>query len=103
MLREGEEGHGAEAARDKILHVSVHIKINLFNIVYKILCHSFVQLEGDILSNLIELEENKLISSKRRSLDNLIRGGASALSSSPSHRHIPASVILPAKPPPPSK
>ena len=58
------------------------------------------QLDGDILSNLIELEENKLISSKRRSLDNLIRGGATALSSTPSHRGITASAILPAKPTP---
>ncbi|CAB3990743.1 cation channel sperm-associated 4-like [Paramuricea clavata] len=75
MLREEVEAQAAgEAGHDRVL-----------------------TLEGDILSNLIELEENKLISSKRRSLDNLIRGGATALSSTASH--IPASVILPAKPP----
>ena len=61
------------------------------------------QLEGDILSNLIELEENKLINSKRRSLDNLIRGGATAISSTTPHPSIPPSVILPAKPPPNSQ
>ncbi|XP_028397762.1 cation channel sperm-associated protein 4-like [Dendronephthya gigantea] len=81
MLREADEARAAgENARDKVLN-----------------------LEGDILSNLIELEENKMISSKRRSLDNLIRGGATALSSTTSHNNIPASIILPAKPSPHSQ
>lgn len=56
------------------------------------------QLKGDIISNLMELEQNKMINSKRRSLDNLIRGGASALRGTLNYHSIPASAILPAKP-----
>ncbi|XP_046851868.1 cation channel sperm-associated protein 4-like [Xenia sp. Carnegie-2017] len=57
-----------------------------------------LNLKGDIISNLMELEENKMINSKRRSLDNLIRGGASALRGTLNYHSIPASGILPAKP-----